>query len=148
MKKIVTLGSVIAGILMSALVVSCKKGDPAVARPKEQLIAAKWSINRIQLKAYMGTTLVKDSIATQTPMPENFVIFDGAGHVEYRFNKATSDYGTYSFVGEDSVYATIGGVTYKWKNLLLTETNFNVLTTTPHPTMAGATLDVYQTFVR
>lgn len=148
MKKMFTLCSVVAVIVMAAPFVSCKKGDPAVARPKEQLIAARWSINRIQIKAYASGTLVKDSIVPNKPLPENFVQFDGAGNVEYRFNKSTSDFGTYAFVGEDSIHATIGGVLYRWKNLLLTETNLNVVTTANVPLSPGMVAETYQTFVR
>lgn len=148
MKKMFTLCSVVAVIVMAAPFVSCKKGDPAVERPKEQLIAARWSINRVQVKAYMGGTLVKDSIVPNTPQPVNFVQFDGAGGVEYRFNKPTSDFGTYVFVGEDSIHATIGGVLYRWKNLLLTETNMNVVNKSSIPLMPGVVAEIYQTFVR
>lgn len=145
MKRIFPL---LAGIAALAMAASCKKEDAAVARPKEQLIVGKWSINRVQVKAYVGSTLVKDSIFTNKPLPENFVTFDAAGNVEYRYNKATSDFGTYKFVGTDSVHATIAGVLYRWKNMLLTETNFNVINTTAYPSIPGATADTYQTFVR
>jgi hypothetical protein len=147
MKKIVTLFGVLAVALLCLPFVSCKKKDPAVARPKEQLIAARWSINRIQVKSYLGGNLVKDSIVPQSPQPENFVRFDGAGNVEYRFNKPTSDFGTYRFVGTDSVHATINGVLYRWKNLLLTETNFNVVNTA-NMHLPGSTMETFQTFVR
>jgi hypothetical protein len=148
MKKMITLFGVAAVICISVSVSSCKKSDTAVARPKEQLIAGRWSINRVQVKGYLAGSLVKDSIVPNAPQPENYIKFDGAGGVEYRFNKPTSDFGTYSFVGTDSVYAVISGVTYKWKNLLLTETNFNVVNTTPFPAIPGSIMDTYQTFVR
>jgi hypothetical protein len=149
MKKTFTFLGFAVLFIGGVAVSSCKKGDPAVARPKEQLIAGKWSINRVQLKGYLSGALIKDSIIPNTPQPENFVKFDGAGGVEYRFNKPTSDFGTYSFVGtSDSVVAVIGGVTYKWKNLLLTETNFNVVNTTPFSMVPGSTVDTYQVFVR
>ncbi len=148
MKKTFTFFGIVAVFITGIAVSSCKKSDPAVARPKEQLIAGKWSINRVQLKGYMAGTLIKDSTVPNAPQPENFVKFDGAGGVEYRFNKATSDFGTYSFVGTDSVSAVIAGVTYRWKNLLLTETNFNVVNTTPFSMVPGSTVDTYQVFVR
>jgi hypothetical protein len=149
MKKTFTFFGIVAVFITGIAVSSCKKSDPAVARPKEQLIAGKWSINRVQLKGYVGGTLIKDSIVPNAPQPENFVKFDGAGGVEYRFNKSTSDFGTYSFVGtSDSVVAVISGVTYRWKNLLLTETNFNVVNTTPFSMIPGSTVDTYQVFVR
>jgi hypothetical protein len=148
MKQLFTLAGIAALIATTAPFVSCKKGDPAVARPKEQLIAARWSINRVQVKGYLAGTLVKDSLVPNTPQPVNFVQFDGAGNVEYRFNKPTSDFGTYRFVGDDSIHATIGGVLYRWKNLLLTETNMNVVTSGAYPAIPGATMEVYQTFVR
>jgi hypothetical protein len=148
MKKMFTHFGIVAIVCMTVCVSSCKKSDPAVARPKEQLITGRWSINRVQLKGYMAGTLIKDSIVPNAPKPENFVKFDGAGGVEYRFNKAVSDFGTYSFVGTDSVMAVIAGVTYKWKNLLLTETNFNVVNTTPFTLVPGSIVDTYQTFVR
>jgi hypothetical protein len=115
MKKTFTFFGIVAVLATGVTISSCKKGDPAVARPKEQLIAGKWSINRVQLKGYMSGTLIKDSIIPNAPQPENFVKFDGAGGVEYRFNKPTSDFGTYSFQGTDSVIAVIGGVTYRNK---------------------------------
>jgi hypothetical protein len=148
MKKMFTLGSVMAVMMMAAMFVSCKKGDPAVDRPKEQLIAARWSINRVQVKGYLNGTLVKDSIVPNAPQPVNFVQFDAAGNVEYRFNKPTSDFGTYRFVGDDSIHATIGGVLYRWKNLLLTETNMNVVNKSTIPQIPGAVAETYQTFVR
>jgi hypothetical protein len=148
MKKMFTLCGIAAVLCSIAFVSSCKKSDPAVARPKEQLIVGKWSINRVQMKGYTGGALIKDSTIPNKPLPENFVKFDAAGGVEYRFNKATSDFGTYSFTGTDYVTAVIAGVTYQWKNLLLTETNFNVVNTTPHPSLPGSTLETYQVFVR
>ncbi len=148
MKKLYSLLALTACITLVIAVSSCKKGDPAIARPKEQLIVGKWSINRIQLKVYYGGALVKDSIAVQKPLPENYVLFNANGTLEYKFNKSTADAGTYTFVGSDSVYAVIAGETYKWKNLLLTETNFNVVNTSASPAYPGGTLDTYQTFVR
>jgi hypothetical protein len=149
MKKTFTFFGIVAVFITGIAVSSCKKSDPAVARPKEQLIAGKWSINRVQLKGYLSGALIKDSIIPTDPKPENFVKFDGAGGVEYRFNKPTSDFGTYSFVGtSDSVVAVIAGVTYRWKNLLLTETNFNVVNTTPFSMIPGSIVDTYQVFVR
>ncbi len=148
MKKFYPLLTGIACITLLTVITSCKGGDPAIARPKEDLIVGKWSINRIQLKVYYSGALAKDSLVPQRPVPENYVIFNANRTMEYRFNKTTSDFGTYSFVGTDSIYAIIEGTTYKWKNLLLTETNFNVLNTTTSPSFPGATLDAYQTFVR
>jgi hypothetical protein len=148
MKKFYPLMAVCCLALMATGISSCKKGDPAIARSKEQLIVGKWSINRIQVKVFYGTTLAKDSLVPQRPVPENFVIFSSNGTVEYRFNKPTSDMGTYTFVGTDSIHATIGGVLYRWKNLLLTETNFNLFSTSTNPSLPGATINAYQTFVR
>ncbi|MEP6674690.1 MAG: hypothetical protein ABJA78_06035 [Ferruginibacter sp.] len=132
---------------------SCKKTDKAVDRPKEELIQAKWSINRIQLKFYQGSVLVKDSIVKQDPKPENFATFSG-GNVEYRFNSPTSDMGTYTFSGTDSVYASLSAnltgvnTTGKWYNQLLTETNFNVIGRGTSPYYPGGYVDIYQSFVR
>src|SRR5437868_14799016 len=52
---------------------SCKKvDDGGIDLPKEQLIAGKWNINRIQLKIYNGSVFLKDTIIPQHPHPENF----------------------------------------------------------------------------
>jgi hypothetical protein len=133
---------------------SCKKTDQAVSKPKEELIVGKWSINRVQLKFFYGGILVKDSIVPPAPQPENFVSFTAAASFEYRFNKPTSDVGTYTFAGTDSIYASLGASipnltsTGKWYNQLLTVTNFNVIgrgTSTLYP---GGYVDIYQSFVR
>ncbi len=144
MKRILLL----TGLALGMGTFSCKKGDSAVARSKEELIVGKWSINRVQVKGYLSGALVADSVLPNTPKPENFAKFDGAGNIEYRFNKATSDFGTYIFKGQDSIHATIAGVLYRWKNLLLTETNMNVVNVSPYPAIPGATAETYQTFVR
>ena len=134
---------------------ACKKVDKAVARPKEELIQAKWSINKVELKFYTNAgALVMDSTVKQTPQPENFVTFSGSANVEYRFNKPTSDMGTYSFSGADSVYASIGSsipditTSGKWYNQLLTETNFNVIGKGTHAGYPGYYVIIYQSFVR
>lgn len=153
MKKLylTLLGITCMGILCFT---SCKKTDKAVAKPKEELILGKWSINKVQLKFYIGSTLMKDSTVPQTPQPENFVYFSSPSGVEYRFNKPVSDVGTYSFVGEDSVYANLGtsipniNTTGKWFNQLLTNTNFNVIGRGTSPMFPGGYVDIYQSFVR
>ena len=134
---------------------SCKKTDKAVARPKEDLIQAKWSINRIQLKFYQNGVLVKDSTVKQDPKPENFATFSGPGAVEYRFNTTTSDMGTYAFIGADSLNSTLisTGLTNintsgRWFNQLLTETNFNVIARGTSPSYPGGYVEIYQSFVR
>jgi hypothetical protein len=133
---------------------SCKKVDKAVNRPKEELIQANWEINKIQLKFYQGGVLVKDSTVKQDPKPRNFALFSGPGSVEYCFNATTPSMGTYSFVGTDSINASltagISGLNTSgnWYNQLLTETNFNVIGKGTSPSYSGGYVIIYQSFVR
>ncbi len=142
-------------MLATVIFTGCKKEDKAVARPKEQLIQAKWEINKVQLKFYTSSgVLVKDSTVKQTPQPQNYATFSGSSAVEYRFNKPTSDIGTYGFVGADSIYASIGTsipditTSGNWYNQLLTETNFNLIGRGTSPGYPGYYVIIYQNFVR
>ena len=112
---------------------SCKKSN-VDSKPKEELILGKWSINKIRVALVnnMGV-VINDSTAPNTPQPENYVSFKADGSLEYKFNSTITNTGTYHFVGEDSVYATIGTTLYKWKNLLLTTEIFNVQNTQLFP---------------
>ncbi|MEP7239209.1 MAG: hypothetical protein ABI685_15120, partial [Ferruginibacter sp.] len=94
----------IAGLFSLTFITnSCAKADHSADLPKEQQVVGKWSINRIQLRLYSGTTFIKDTILPNVPKPENFVRFDSDGKFEYRFNKSTSDLGTYEFPSAGSL---------------------------------------------
>jgi hypothetical protein len=139
----------IAGLFsVSAILSSCAKPDHSADLPKEQQVVGKWSINRIQLKIYSGGVFIKDTIVKQTPKPVNFVSFDANGGFEYRFNTTTSDIGTYSFTGSDSVISSSLPNIYRWKMLTLTKVLFTVVNTTTDPAYPGAIVEKYHTFVR
>ena len=150
MKSCVSAAMVFAGLLfLTAFNTSCSKAiADSSSKPKEQLVVGKWNINRIQLRLYYGGVFTKDTIVKQTPMPENFVKFEAAGNFEYRFNKSTSDFGTYQFVGADSVISDVVTKVYRWKMLTLTDVLFTVMNTSTDPAYPGATVETYQTFVR
>ena len=137
-------GLFITGILLS----SCKKTEDTSTVPKEQLVIGKWNINRMQLKLFYGGVFFKDTIIPQTPHPENFVQFQAGGGFEYRFNTTASDFGTYQFVGADSVISNVTTKTYRWKMLTLTNQLFTVMNTSTDSAFPGATVEVYQTLVK
>lgn len=149
MKTHVPGAIVFAGLFfLTALNISCSKTKDTVAKPKEQQVIGKWNINRVQLRLYYGGVFSKDTIIKQTPMPENFVKFEAPANFEYRFNKNTSDTGTYSFIGADSVISNVTSKVYRWKILTLTDVLFTVMNTSTDPAYPGATVETYQTFVR
>lgn len=115
---------------------------------KETLILGKWNIVKVELNIYSNTTLLKDSVLPYKPQPSNYVTFNADGTLEYRFNKPSIDRGTYQFIGNDSVYATIEGTLYKWEKLLLTTQIFNVKNTQSYQPMPGTTVNTFQTFAR
>lgn len=135
-------------IVILLLVVSCNKIADSSTIPKDQLVIGKWNINRMQLRLYYGGVFTKDTIVQQTPLPENFVQFQAGGSFEYRFNTATSDFGTYQFVGADSLVSNVTTKTYRWKMLTLTNQLFTVVNTSTNPAFPGATVETYQTFVK
>ena len=143
-------GAYAIALLFSIIVfsVSCSKGKDTSNTPREQLVVGKWNINRVQLRIYYSGTFFKDTIIPLTPMPENFVKFDVGNAFEYRFNKNTSDLGTYQFVGTDSVISNVTSKVYRWKILTMTDVLFTVMTTTTDPAFPGAIVENYQTFVK
>ena len=144
-----TISNLALSLIISSLFycISCKK--PSVdAKPKEQLILGKWSINKIRISLVNNGVVLKDSTVPNTPQPENYVTFKADGSLEYKLNSTVTNTGTYHFVGTDSVYATIGTTLYKWKNLLLTDEIFNVQNTQTFPQFPGSTVETYQTFVK
>ena len=130
------------------MVISCTKTEDTSTVPKEQLVIGKWNINRMQLRLFYGGTFLKDTIIPQTPHPENFVQFQAGGSFEYRFNTTTSDFGTYQFIGADSVISNVTTKVYRWKMLILTNQLFTVMNTSTDPSFPGATVETYQTFVK
>jgi hypothetical protein len=146
MKSIIALASILS-ISSLLFTLGCKKSNVENGT-KETLILGKWNIVKIELNIYNNTTLLKDSVLPYTPQPANYVIFNANGTLEYKFNKPTTDLGTYQFVGSDSVYATIGGSLYKWKNLLLTTQLFNVKNTQSYQPLPGTIVHTYQSFAR
>jgi hypothetical protein len=127
---------------------SCAKADHSADLPKEQQVVGKWNINRIQLRIYVNGTFIKDTIVKQTPQPENYVRFESNGSFEYRFNKPTSDIGTYEFTGPDLVVSNSIPIAYSWKMLTLTDVLFTVVSTGSDPAYPGAVVERYETFVR
>ncbi len=150
MKTIFTPIAAIASLFVfSILMNSCKKVDNGgIDTPKEQQVVGTWSINRIQLRIYMGGVFIKDTIIPQTPHPTNYVKFEANGNFEYRWNTYTTNVGTYQFVGADSVVSNSAPNTYRWKMLTLTNVLFTVMNTSTDPAYPGATVETYQTFVR
>lgn len=130
------------------MIISCTKTEDTSTVPKEQLVIGKWNINRMQLRLFYGGTFLKDTIIPQTPHPENFVQFQAGGSFEYRFNTTTSDFGTYQFIGADSVISNVTTKVYRWKMLTLTNQLFTVMNTSTNPSFPGATVETYQTFVK
>jgi len=140
---------IISGLFsVSVIFSSCAKADHSADLPKEQQVVGSWFINRIQLKIYSGGVFIKDTIIPQTPKPKNFVSFDAAGGFEYRFNSTTSDIGSYSFVGNDSIVSTSAPKNHRWKMLTLTNKLFTVVTKTTDPAYPGAVVEEYHTFIR
>lgn len=150
MKNFLPVASVIAVFfLLGTAGSSCKKSETDTLASKEDLVLGKWNINRMQIRIYSGGVFLKDSIIPQTPKPDNFVNFDASGSFQYRFNVATTDAGSYSFVGADSLIAIAGIKSYRWKMLTLTKDLFTVMTTsTTDANFPGALVENYQTFVR
>lgn len=149
MKTSYSILVLIAGLFsVSVISNSCAKTDNSDDLPKEQQVVGYWSINRIQLRIYTGGVFIKDTIVKQTPHPVNFVTFDAAGNIEYKFNTYTSDVGNYQFVGVDSVISTTNTQVYRWKMLTLTNKLFTVVTNTTDPAYPGSVVERYQTFVR
>lgn len=140
----------IAGLFsITAILNSCAKTDHSADLPKQQQIVGQWSINRVQLKLYSGTTFLKDTILPKTPKPKNFISFDANGGFEYKFNTTTSNIGTYQFKGTDSLIAVTPGATYKWKMLLMTNVLFTqVNTSTNDPAFPGLKVETYYTLTR
>jgi hypothetical protein len=149
MKTCYTLLLVIAGFIsVSIISSSCAKPDHSADLPKEQQVVGKWSINRIQLKIFVGGVFVKDTILKQTPKPENYVSFTATGGFEYRFNTATSDIGTYEFASGGALITNSAPNTYNWTMLTLTNVLFTVVSKGTDPAFPGAYVERYQTFVR
>lgn len=148
MKKYLLQLPAIAGLTMLAIGSSCKKGisDPITL----DKASGKWSINAIRLKIYDGTTgTTKDSTIPWRPTPENYVSFDGVSNIKYCFNSTATLTGAYSFIGTDSINLKIGSDNKRWKVLLLTETNFNIETTTvDKSSLPSKTTVTFQGFVR
>ena len=111
--------------------------------------SGKWSINAIRYKVYNGTPTPKDSTIPWRPNPENFVSFDGVSTLQYSFNSPVVSGGEYSFIGTDSISIKVDHEATRWKILLLTETNFNIESTSSNNTaFPGATVITFQGFVR
>ncbi len=146
-KNLLSLTAILA-IVFSAIFSGCaKKGitDP-VALDKA---SGKWSINAIRYQVYNGSPTPKDSTIPWRPNPENFVSFDGVSSLQYSFNSPTVLGGEYSFIGNDSISIRVDHTTTRWKILLLTNTNFNIESTSSNnPDFPGATVVTFQGFVR
>lgn len=147
MKKQLQFISTIIGFFLMTLI-SCKKGiDNPITLDKA---SGKWSINAIRLKIYDGATgTTKDSTVPWRPVVENYVSFDGISNLKYCFNSSSTLNGEYAFIGSDSIRLKIGNDTKRWKVLLLTETNFNIESTSiDKSTLPSKTTITYQGFVR
>ena len=149
MKTLAPVATVFAGILLLSLFISsCSKSSNTATQPDPQMVIGKWNINRMQLRLYYGGVFSKDTIIPQTPMPENYIQFDEAGHFEYRFNNTISDAGTYHMIGIDSIISTASSKTYRWKILTLTGYLFTLMnTSTNNNAFPGAIVETYYTLV-
>ena len=133
--------------MFSAVFSSCKKaGTTESITPS--LIVGRWYIHHIYIRYYHNQVFIGDSTLRNDPHPENYVSFNGNGTLEYKFNKASADVGTYQLHGKDSVYAIIGNELYKWKIDLLITTNFNVQATYLNYPAPGYQIENYQSFIR
>ena len=132
-------------VLLTAGFLGCKKA--ATASISTSLLVGHWYIHHIYVRSYQNNVFIKDSTFHNLPQP-NYVVFNGNGTLEYRYNSPTSEMGTYLLKGADSVYATIGGTSYKWKIDLLISTNFNVQETTYDSPIHGFDMETYQSFVK
>lgn len=148
MKKRFTL--IPAGVLIifiSFYNISCNKTTESL-KPKEELILGRWSINRVQLRIYNNGVFTRDSIIPLVKQ-DNYVVFGTTnGSFAYRFNTSGPENGTYQWSGSDSVLISSSKGNYSWKKLTLTDVLFTVMNKTTDPSLPGATIEVYQTFVR
>lgn len=134
-------------LITSCFISSCAKADTSNDRPKEQLVAGEWYIDRVQLRIYNSNVFTKDTIIYRAPKPKNFVKFESNLNFQYCFNSSTIQTGTYQFVGSDSLIATTQSKIYRWKMLTLTSQLFTVVSTsTNDPAFPGAKVETYQTF--
>ena len=109
----------------------------------------KWGIHGVRYQIFNGSTTPKDSTIPWVPNPENFVSFDGVSAMQYSFNSPIVWTGDYSLIGTDSISININHQTTRWKILLLTETNFNIETTsTNNPAFPGARVVTFQGFIK
>ncbi len=147
MKKNLLFLPILLGIIFAAITPGCKKG---ITNPVTlDKAAGKWSINAVRYQIYHGTLTPKDSTVPWRPNPENFVSFDGLSAMQYCFNNTVATPGAYAFAGTDSIDIYLDHDTRRWKILLLTETNFNIeSTTTDNTSFPGATVVTFQGFVR
>ena len=150
MKSFLPVTAIVAGLITVALISSsCKKTETDSLIPKQELVQGRWYISRIQLKLYSSGVFKKDTIMKATPHPENFVIFNGNFNFEYRFNTYSSEVGTYSFSGADSLKATTGINNFRWKMLTLTKDLFTVSNTANSDVYyPGGIVETYYTFIR
>ena len=123
----------------------CKKGNTTSI--STNLIEGHWYIHHIYIRSYYSNSLIRDTTLHTLPEP-NYIIFNSNGTLEYRFNEPSPEIGTYQLKGPDSVYAILGGTTYKWKIDLLISTNLNVQTTTYDYPLHGYSVETYQSFVK
>lgn len=147
MKKHLHFVLPLLGSFFLLTIISCKKGikDPV----NLDKASGKWAINAIRYKIYYGTNDPKDSTVPWKPVVENYVSFDGVSRLEYCYNASTSTGGEYAFVPGDSIDIKLGTEIRRWKIDLLTNTNFNIETTSTNNTsFPGATVVTYQGFVR
>jgi len=142
MKTILSIASVL-------LLASCAKQGISEAVTKDNA-AGKWVIHGVRYQVYNnGSSTPRDSSQPWKPNPENFVNFDGVSKLSYSYNSPAVTSGEYAFIGNDSISITMNHETTRWKILLLTNTNFNIeTTTTNHPSFPGATVKTYQGFIR
>ena len=133
-------------ILILLAFIGCKKSTSESITPS--LIYGRWYIHHIYLRSYYNQAFLGDTTLRNDPHPENYVLFNNNGTLEYKFNKATPDIGTFQLRGIDSVYAVIGNRSYKWQIDLLINTNFNVQTTDNNIPGPNFSLETYQSFIR
>lgn len=149
MKPVLPSVVLLALCFCAASFVSCSKDDEALP-PKEQLLTGEWKIHTIQQKAYIGSALIKDTIFKRNPRPVNIARFgDNGGSFEFKYNNSSSETGSYTWKGADSLICDVGTKIYRWKMLTLVR---ELLTTTSKtnsdPAYPGATVYTYYTFIK
>ena len=137
--------TILPAFILLVTLAGCNKGTKESV--STSLVVGHWYIHHVYLRSYHSNVLIRDSTLPNLPQ-SNYVNFNSNGTIEYRYNTASSETGTYFLKGADSIYATLGGTLYKWKIDLLISTNFNVQTTAFDYPLHSFDTETYQSFVK